>query len=386
MVRAVDFGPPPVLFGAVTVAALIAAADAAAARRDLATAASLLDQAVAGDGRDAAAWKKLAACRRALGQPGPALAAITAALALDPRDALSLLMKGALTEAAGDDAEEAYRAALAFLPDPARLPPPLRAQRDHAARYCAAAATRRADRLAATADRAAAPLALTPTERTRIATFVAALAQGETSTVLPGLSRPAYFAPELFAGLAEVARAHARYTREYLALMREEGVAVPYVDHPAGVPLDQWAALNRSTQWSAAHLWRGGTVVAVAARRCPETVAAFETLPVPVMPGRAPNLMFSILAPRTRIPRHVGVINARLVVHIPLIVPPDCAMIVGDDARAWVPGDALVFDDTLEHEAHNDSDEVRVVLIGDAWHPDLSANERTVLSALLARA
>lgn len=122
------------------------------------------------------------------------------------------------------------------------------------------------------------------------------------------------------------------------------------------------------------------------ARRCPETVAAFATLPVPDMPGRAPNLMFSILAPRTRIPRHVGVLNARLVVHIPLLIPPDCAMIVGEETRAWVPGEALVFDNTLEHEARNDSDEVRVVLICDAWHPDLSPNERIVLRALLARA
>ena len=232
----------------------------------------------------------------------------------------------------------------------------------------------------------AASLSLVEGERARIDAFGPVLAKGETSTILPGLSRPAFFAPELFNGLVDAARDHAHYTREYLALMRAGNVAAPYVDHPAGVPLDQWAALNRSSQWSAAHLWRGGAVVKEVARRCPETVAAFRRLPVPGMPGRAPNLMFSILAPRTRIPRHVGVINARLVVHIPLIVPPDCAMIVGDEARAWVPGEALVFDDTIEHEARNDSDEVRVVLIGDAWHPDLSANERTVLTALLARA
>ena len=368
-----------------TAAALLAAADAAAARRDVTAAAALLAQAVAEDATDAGAWKKLAACRRALGQPEAALDAITAALAIEPRDALSLLLKGTLTEARLGDAEEPYRAALAFLPDPARLPPPLRAQADHAARYCAAAATRRAERLTAIAERAASPLSLTPAERTRIDAFVAALARGETSTVLPDLARPAFFAPELFPRLVEVARHHARYTREYLALMRVDGVAAPYVDHPAGVPLDQWAALNRSSQWSAAHLWRGGTVVEDTARRCPETVAAFGTLPLPEMPGRAPNLMFSILAPRARIPRHVGVINARLVVHIPLIVPAGCAMIVGDTARAWVPGEALVFDDTIEHEAHNDSDAVRVVLIGDAWHPDLSANERAVLGALLAR-
>ena len=33
----------------------------------------------------------------------------------------------------------------------------------------------------------------------------------------------------------------------------------------------------------------------------------------------------------------------------------------------------LVFDDTIEHEAMNPSDALRVILIVDTWHPDLAA-------------
>ena len=41
-----------------------------------------------------------------------------------------------------------------------------------------------------------------------------------------------------------------------------------------------------------------------------------------------------------------------------------------------------MFDDTIEHEAWNDSDKLRVVLLFDIWHPDLSEAERTMITAL----
>lgn len=42
----------------------------------------------------------------------------------------------------------------------------------------------------------------------------------------------------------------------------------------------------------------------------------------PQIPERSPNVLFSRLAPRTRIPPHNGFLNTRLVCHLPLIVPP----------------------------------------------------------------
>ena len=107
-------------------------------------------------------------------------------------------------------------------------------------------------------------------------------------------------------------------------------------------------------------------------------------LPQPSVPGRCPNAMFSLLAPKTRIPPHTGVANTRLVCHLPLIVPPGCGFRVGAETRSWVPGTAFVFDDTIEHEAWNDSDELRVVLIFDLWPWALSEAERQAVAAVMA--
>ncbi|MFL6763879.1 MAG: aspartyl/asparaginyl beta-hydroxylase domain-containing protein, partial [Sphingomicrobium sp.] len=103
----------------------------------------------------------------------------------------------------------------------------------------------------------------------------------------------------------------------------------------------------------------------------------------PQVPGASPNAMFSLLAPKTRIPPHVGVSNARLVCHLPLVVPEGCWFRVGDETRLWERGKAFVFDDTIEHEAMNPSDELRVVFIFDVWHPDLSEDERGAVAALI---
>lgn len=93
--------------------------------------------------------------------------------------------------------------------------------------------------------------------------------------------------------------------------------------------------------------------------------------------------MFSLLKPHTRIPPHTGVTNSRLVTHLPLIVPEKCGFRVGNTTREWVPGIAWVFDDTIEHEAWNLSDKLRVVLIFDVWHPALSESERMMITSLM---
>jgi aspartyl/asparaginyl beta-hydroxylase (cupin superfamily) len=152
------------------------------------------------------------------------------------------------------------------------------------------------------------------------------------------------------------------------------------------LPLDQWRPLNRNPDWTAIHLWRNGERVEPNARHCPETLAMLKRMPQPQIDGAGPNAMFSLLAPRTSIPPHVGVNNARLVCHLPLIVPEGCWFRVGAETRYWEPGEAFVFDDTIEHEARNPSDQLRVVFIFDIWHPDLSEIEREAIKALIQAA
>ncbi len=100
--------------------------------------------------------------------------------------------------------------------------------------------------------------------------------------------------------------------------------------------------------------------------------------------GRAPTAFFSILDANTDIPAHVGVTNTRCTVHVPLIIPPDCGFRVGSTTREWVPGQAWVFDDTINHEAWNRSDTPRAILIFDVWNPLLSAAERDLITAATA--
>ena len=114
-----------------------------------------------------------------------------------------------------------------------------------------------------------------------------------------------------------------------------------------------------------------------------ETLKLLDGFPQPEIRGSGPNAMFSLLAPGTAIPPHVGVSNARLVCHLPLVVPEGCWFRVGAETRFWKRGEAFVFDDTIEHEALNPSNELRVVFIFDLWHPDLSATERDAVAALI---
>jgi len=171
---------------------------------------------------------------------------------------------------------------------------------------------------------------------------------------------------------------------EFLQVLATEEGFTPYISYPDDVPQNQFAELNNSPRWSAFHLYKMGRLVEENAARCPTTMRLLDGAPQPEQQGRTPAAMFSLLKPKTRIPPHTGVTNVRLVTHVPLIVPEGCGFRVGNDTRQWVPGKAWVFDDTIEHEAWNDSDKLRVVLIFDIWHPHLTPPERAMISGLSA--
>ncbi len=156
----------------------------------------------------------------------------------------------------------------------------------------------------------------------------------------------------------------------------------PYIGYNPGEPVNQWHELNHSNRWSTYKLWQGGNPVEEHIAQCPKTSEALQGVDMADIDGLCPNAMFSALAPHTEIPPHHGETNARLVVHLPLIVPDRCTYRVGYEHRTWEVGKTLIFDDTIEHTARNDSDELRVVLIFDVWNPLLSAGERDNVRAL----
>lgn len=130
-------------------------------------------------------------------------------------------------------------------------------------------------------------------------------------------------------------------------------------------------------------MWRDGEVVPENAARCPKTLKALDHAPLSRTKGRMPSILFSLMRPGAHIPPHTGVTNARLICHLPLIVPDGCVFRVGNEVRPWVEGKAWVFDDSINHEAWNRSEKTRVILLFDIWRPELSEEERKLASAML---
>ena len=200
----------------------------------------------------------------------------------------------------------------------------------------------------------------------------------------PGLTEREFHPRRLFPWLQTLEQATDLIVSEMRAVMTaERAELIPYVQYAEHLPLDQWRELNNNRDWTAIHLLKNGEPVEANARLCPGTVELIRNCDQPKIKGASPNAMFSLLAPHTSIPPHVGVTNARLVCHLPLIVPDGCWFRVGAERRTWEEGHAFVFDDTIEHEAANTSDQLRVVFIFDVWNPELAPLEREAVRALI---
>jgi aspartate beta-hydroxylase len=348
----------------------------------------ILDRLVASSPRHVPFWLSLAAVLRTLGQRDEELAALERTLAIEPRHLVALLQKGALLELINKPRAAAaiYSAALQTLSPRTRLPPAIEAHVEHArkrvmenAAQMAAVLDGRLQALRATAHSVDDLMRLDRCVermlgRKRIYT------PEPTAMFFPFLKNYEFFPRQDFPWLAALESNTATIREELLGVLSadREGMQ-PYIAYPDGLPLDQWRELNHSRRWSAYFLWNDGRREEAHMARCPRTVEALAATPQVDIPGRAPTAFFSILDARTHIPPHTGVTNTRLTVHLPLVVPPGCRFRVGGETREWRAGEAWVFDDTIEHEAWNDADVTRVVLIFDIWNPQLTALERDLV-------
>ncbi len=136
--------------------------------------------------------------------------------------------------------------------------------------------------------------------------------------------------------------------------------------------------------WDAYFFHRHGQRYEDHAQACPRTTLVLDACPLVRIRDHAPEALFSVLRPGTHILPHRGVTNTRLVTHLPLIVPQECALRVGGQEHHWREGSCVTFDDTFEHEAWNHSDATRVVLILDSWNPDLTGVEQAAVTDLVA--
>lgn len=353
-------------------------------------AADIFRQAIALDGAAPPLWMNLAEAERLAARPDAELAALDGALAIDPYLLPALLKKAQALERTGRLVESAacYRALLATTPDDQGLPDPVRRALAHGRTVIAAQASQQARDFATALDAVAEGFPGEPFDRVK--TYIEQRAGQRriyqpqpTAGHFPFLPAPEFFDRALFPWFDRLEAASSVIRDELTALMAGNSASFrPYVAFGSTEPVNQWAELNHSERWSSWFFWKDGVQQQASSLACPRSAALLAELPMLDIPGKAPSVMFSVLAPRTRIPPHHGSSNVRVTVHLPLIVPPGCGFRVGGETRQWQEGEAWAFDDTIEHEAWNDSDVPRIILILDAWNPYLTEAERAAVRVI----
>lgn len=198
----------------------------------------------------------------------------------------------------------------------------------------------------------------------------------------PYLAQRQFFEREEFDWARELEEAAPAIRQELMELLASDAGFRPYVEDDPNLPLRDFHGLNNNEVWTALYLWKHGAFVPEVADHCPATLQALEKVPLSRIGNLTPSVFFSRLERGAHIPPHRGMLNTRLICHLPLIVPDGCWLRVGNETREWEEGKLLIFDDSIEHEAKNPSGELRVILIFDIWRPELSPSEREGISTI----
>lgn len=197
----------------------------------------------------------------------------------------------------------------------------------------------------------------------------------------PGLPQRAFYERSMFDWVAPIEAMTDAIISELQAVRAEQADFAPYVQTSADRPAPN-NPLRDDASWGAFYFWQGGARVEDHAHRCPAVMDALALAPIPVIAGRSPMALWSLLKPGTHIQPHHGLLNTRLICHLPLITPSGCALRVGAETREWRCGEMLLFDDSIEHEAWNRSADTRVVLLFEVWRPEIDLEERDALTLL----
>lgn len=314
-------------------------------------------------------------------------AAVDQLIAREPGNVAALIHKADLRASAGDEkgANTFYRAALKA----AARGPVSSAVKSELAR-AQAACQRSSKRLEEHIEETLTRAGFGPSQRPQRFQESIEILMGRRSAVMalqqprsyfyPGLPQRRFYERHEFSWAADLEQMTDTIRREVLPLVEDESRFAPYLYSDPSRPPKH--GLVDNPDWSSLPLWENGAPVAKNVEQCPRTVAAIEKTDLLRIPKRAPHVMFSKLAAGAHIEAHTGLLNIRLVCHLPLIVPEGCVFRVGGEARHWHEGELLTFDDSVIHEALNNGDSDRVVLIFEIWRPELNADERGAVTAL----
>lgn len=197
-----------------------------------------------------------------------------------------------------------------------------------------------------------------------------------------------YNAPAINDGLSESGATVWNYTRLKNPPIIEHNEIISLLESKADVIIQEYKnnidkiithpdnnSLAKDGTWSGIFLYGvGGKKDPMYEDFFKETYALVDQLPISKNFG---FVLISKLSPGVRITPHCGSSNLRFRYHLGLDVPePDKVKIrVGKQWKHWKEGTAYGFDDSFEHEVVHDGEKDRVVLIVDAWNPDLKEEE-----------
>lgn len=201
----------------------------------------------------------------------------------------------------------------------------------------------------------------------------------------PDLPSTAYHDPMLQPWAPRLLAAFPDIRAEAIAATRLEHELPDFIAPPKNGPADTYVdGDGPAPAWKAFFFYRHGERFDANHERAPRTSEVLESIDLCRIRDEAPEILFSVLRPGSHIKPHHGVSNVRLVMHLPLVVPPGCALRVVDHGdHEWQEGRLMMFDDTYLHEAWNRSDRTRLILLMDCWNPHLAPEERSAVTSIV---
>ena len=200
----------------------------------------------------------------------------------------------------------------------------------------------------------------------------------------PGLRHRPFHDAADFPTVALLENEYAAIREEALALGEADVLDYTIASAPIRSLWRPWTHFRRRAlpqAWTVYPFWHMGVNTEEVTRRCSRTMAVIATLPRLCVDYPWGDAIFSVQGPRSGLRPHCSVDNLRLRCHLGIRIPPGTGIRVGGETRTWTEGRCLLFEDSFEHEVWNRSDERRIVLIVDFWHPDLTPIEVRALTA-----
>lgn len=337
-------------------------------------------------------WLGLAIASQANRDPDLMLNALDHVLEDDPANLRALLMKGDHLWSTGEhsSAVTLFNLIRKLVPDPQRLPeaarPDVQRAFDRLAEHNANLQKHVSSALdPAIAEVAAAGRARFEHARDLLFAKRRRFIQDPRAFYYPDLPAQQFYETDAFDWTHKLLAAETQIRDEFSALLQSPDLFTPYIHATGNAPVNRNHPLLDNPDWSAVHLVRNGVVDDVVASMMPSVLPALEGAPLEEIDGRGPTVLVSRLAAGAKIAPHTGYLNTRLTCHLPLIIPDGCALRCGNETRHWKRGEMLIFNDSIHHEAWNNSSEGRYVIIFFVWRPELDIAERGLIKQLLER-